>query len=144
MSWMVKLLRDSSFKKHLKAFQVQLTCFLENKSHIFLLSPYFQGISGTSWGRGAFKKFHCNYFVKTEVIMLAFFHLSCSYVKEAVFCCMCLIQWSWELNSDLLNSDDDAMEKFILPMLPILQSEGTGSQMVSCSRAPNVTGEIDG
>jgi len=36
------------------------------------------------------------------------------------------------------------MEKFILSMLSFLQSKGIGSEMASCSRAPNVTGGIDG
>lgn len=91
-----------------------------------------------------FHKFHWSYFVKTEMIMFPFFPLSCCFVKEAVFYCVCLVQWSWKLNSNLLNSDGDPMEKFTLPMLSISHSEGTSPQTVNFSRAPNVTGGIEG
>lgn len=146
MSWTVKLLRDRSFKttwrlskcNSLAFWKTKVTFFFsQHTSKVFLVPP--------EEDRHVidFHKFCWKYVVKTEMITLSFFPLSCSFVKEAVFYCICLVQWSWELNSDLLNSDDDTMEKFILLMLSILQSEGTGSQMVSCSRAPNVTRGLD-
>lgn len=75
--------------------------------------------------------------------MIPFFPLSFYIVKEAGFYSVCFS--TMKLAAEyVLNSDGDTMDKFILPMLPIPQSGGTGPQMVNCSRAPEVTGGKDG
>lgn len=115
---MVKLLRDRSFRSTWRLSKCNSLAFWKTKgtfscsqhtSKVFLGPPEKDGHVID------FHKFHWNDFVKIEMVTRSFCPLSCSFVKEAVFYCICLVQWSRELNSDLLNSDDDTMEKFILP-----------------------------
>lgn len=98
----------SKAPEELNTFQVQLTCYLENKklsSHQYYFLPYiltqytfkvFFHIFKVYWVTTKGKKhviyshkLHWNYFVKTEMIMLPFFAPSCYFVKEAVFYSVC-------------------------------------------------------
>lgn len=120
---------------HLKTFH-SLSGKKKNCCDI-LLSTYLQGIFSAFWGSWACNKhlykFHWYYLAKTEMIMISFFPLSCSIMKDIVFYCICLEQWSWKLNTDLLSGYNNSVGKLILPTLSILLPEGTESQMASKS-----------
>lgn len=127
-----------SFNSTWRCSECNSIAFWEIKVTFLLLSAHFQGIFASSRVRWVidFYKFHWHYFVKREVITLPFFALPCSFVTEAVLCCICLVRWSWELNSD-----DDIMEQFLLYAIRFTLRRNW-VKMVSCSRASNVAGGV--